>query len=60
MNTLEKIVVWSDYDWCFFDALDDYLFFKSDDYFIVNLPDFMEFPTFEFIALVANGEYNEF
>ena len=32
MNDFLLICIWSDYDWCFKEDLEDYLSFKSDDY----------------------------
>jgi len=52
---MQKIAIWSDYDWCWLECLEDYLVFKSDDYKVVSIPADIPEPTFEFIKGVADG-----
>ena len=34
MLDFELICIWPDYDWCFYEHLEEYLAFKSDDFVV--------------------------
>lgn len=51
---MEKIAVWSDYDWCYFDLLEEYLNFKSDDYIVADVPDYLDEIDFDFISSLVD------
>ena len=54
---MEKICIWSDYEWCYYDEIEDYLnapMAKSDDFIVVEI-EFDEEPTYEQLVEAIDG-----
>ena len=51
---MQKICIWADYDWCYYDELEEYGRNKSDDIVTIEL-EFDDGPTIEQLKEVIDG-----